>query len=501
MSSNYFVRHWRGELSLPIAYWVNGSLLVGVGTSILRVFLDSMTDASLRQIALASILLLLFSVVAWLWGVVGIWRSALNHKDRGGSAVWANLAKFMVIVGALVMAIQLNSSIVPQIKALGEIAVGNDPIGKVDVTVAANGQSVIVTGMLREGSAEQVKKILDAAPGAKTLVLNSNGGRLLEAQQLADTVRARKLNTYVEGQCNSACTYVFLAGVDRAATPNAKIGFHQPDFVGLDANAKAMMMDQMANVYKQAGLPATFIERVRETRADSMWYPTREELAKANVISRVSLGGETAANWTAIKSKADLVLMIESLDLYKAYEKRFPGFIELAADKAWAAKELGKSDGEIQNEVRDIISQLIPTLLKSADDETLVKFVNLFMLQAKAARAVSPEACSLYIDGKLDITKTLPKQYVDMEKTFMIDALAALPRTDKRKPSDNLVQDALAKVVNNLSPEYQKVAADFPAYNNQPALKCDVTLAIYQNVLELAPKHRKYALYGMLQAD
>jgi hypothetical protein len=30
MSRNYLMRHWRGELSLPISYWVNGSLL-GVG--------------------------------------------------------------------------------------------------------------------------------------------------------------------------------------------------------------------------------------------------------------------------------------------------------------------------------------------------------------------------------------------------------------------------------------------------------------------------------------
>jgi len=25
-NTNYFIRHWRGELSLPVSYWVNGFL-------------------------------------------------------------------------------------------------------------------------------------------------------------------------------------------------------------------------------------------------------------------------------------------------------------------------------------------------------------------------------------------------------------------------------------------------------------------------------------------
>jgi hypothetical protein len=96
------------------------------------------------------------------------------------------------------MASQLSTTILPQVKEFALIASGNDPIGNIEIKVATNGQSVIVHGILREGSAVEVQKILDAAPGATSLVLNSAGGRSFEAQQLAHGVQIRHLNTYVE---------------------------------------------------------------------------------------------------------------------------------------------------------------------------------------------------------------------------------------------------------------------------------------------------------------
>src|SRR5206468_12093495 len=127
------------------------------------------------------------------------------------------------------------------------------------------------------GSALEVQKILDAAPGATSLMLNSAGGRVMEAQQLARAVRIRNLNTYVEDLCASACTYVFLAGKDRAATPNARIGFHQPSFPGLDADDQRSRTQDMLEAYRAAELPEAFIQRIAKTHSEDMWYPTRDE--------------------------------------------------------------------------------------------------------------------------------------------------------------------------------------------------------------------------------
>jgi hypothetical protein len=46
----------------------------------------------------------------------------------------------------------------------------------------------------------------------------------------------------------------------------------------------------MQDVYKSAGLPDAFVQRIVQTVPQDMWYPTRDELISSNVINRVSSG-------------------------------------------------------------------------------------------------------------------------------------------------------------------------------------------------------------------
>lgn len=88
-SRNYFVRHWRGELSLPISYWINGSLL-GVGFLLLFLLMGEVTnDWELRTTAFLMLGLMTLLVLVTIWSSVGILRSASQHAKRGGSAGWA----------------------------------------------------------------------------------------------------------------------------------------------------------------------------------------------------------------------------------------------------------------------------------------------------------------------------------------------------------------------------------------------------------------------------
>jgi hypothetical protein len=99
--ANYFIRHWRGELTLPVSYWVNGIL-----TTMVAIFFGAaidQVDMTRKPTLGASVYLLFvaFIIVATLWQLVGIWRSADNHKSRGGSGFWAGFAKFAVVIGLL----------------------------------------------------------------------------------------------------------------------------------------------------------------------------------------------------------------------------------------------------------------------------------------------------------------------------------------------------------------------------------------------------------------
>lgn len=165
-SNNYLVRHWRGELSLPVSYWINGAVLGGIVSIVLLAAASEIGngDYSPRTILFVITGILLFSIAVWLWSVVGIWRSADHHVARGGSYVWASTARVIVVLSFIAMANDLSTNVLPQVKELALIVIGNDPLGEIVIKVPANGQSVSAIGTLREGSAAEVLKILDATP-------------------------------------------------------------------------------------------------------------------------------------------------------------------------------------------------------------------------------------------------------------------------------------------------------------------------------------------------
>jgi hypothetical protein len=105
--ANYFVRHWRGELSLPVSYWVNG-VLIGIGLAVVALatvygIAGGMQGSPNLPRTLGVLILCAFAVdvVHIVWGGVGVWRSATHYQAQGRPAVWAILAKIAVVLGVL----------------------------------------------------------------------------------------------------------------------------------------------------------------------------------------------------------------------------------------------------------------------------------------------------------------------------------------------------------------------------------------------------------------
>lgn len=497
-SSNYFRRHWDGDLSLPVSYWVNGSL-AGVLLYLVYTAVGAMFgSASIRTTAAVSIAVTLSFIVASIWSSVGIWRAAVNHPVRGGSTGWASAAKVMVVLGIVSFVTTLTNNLLPQLKENAQIAFGYDPLGRPSIKVSANGSALILSGMLGTGSAEEVRKMLDAAPGVRTLMLDSSGGRLKEAEDIARFVRERELGTYVETHCESACTYVFLAGVDRASTPNAKLGFHSPTFPGVDAVQQGKMKADMMRVYGEAGLPQIFISRIERTDAEEMWYPTRDELIDSGVVNRVSLGGEQAAD--VFGSKGEYALALRNVPMVLVLERRFPGTIDQAVDAAWRAREQGSIDRDITAAAREILSAGYPKLFAVANDQQLERFLNLSVDQLTAAKAIGDEACGLLIASKLDVTKVFPAELVEREMQWMLEVLEGefepRPALDQAR-----VEKVLIQAFEGVPAEYLQVVGDLSAFSNDPELQCDASIAFYKAVVALPAAPRALALQGLFQAD
>lgn len=494
----YIARHWRGQLSLPVSYWVNGTLLGMLLGAVMPMLggLFGVSD-SLRQLAMFYIAAICIVYLSWVWSFVGIWRSAGRHAMRGGSAFWGYAARGSVLLGVCAAIGQMVTTYGPELREFTTLAMGKDAIGEVEVKPSPNGEAVIVWGTLREGSAKEVLRVLDSTPGARTVILNSNGGRLLEGRVLAEGVRQRRLNTYVEGECSSACTYVLMAGVDRAATPNARIGFHRASFSGMDSAVEGAAVKSMLDYYRKAGLPEDFVRRVSTTPSSTVWYPSREELMQAHILTRVALRSE-APGTLEIASRDALVARLKESPLYRAFDRRFPGAIDRAAERGWTVKTRGGNDMEIGTALRSELKQALPGVLRSASDEALAEFVKLLVAETNAARNLGVEACSRFLDGTLDTSSTLPPVLLDEERKTMVELLNSPPY--KGRQPDPSMADAMMRVAyQNLTKEQSRALTDKAFGARQPEVRCDATLKFYRNVASMSKPAQSAMLWSMFR--
>jgi hypothetical protein len=288
-AQNYFARHWRGELSLPLSYWVNGTLcgvlsglfIAGLGALIYR---EGEARPLIWLISLSTVWLLI--VVLAIWQLVGIWRSA-THYQQNGKRFWGGVAKALMVLGGLQVVFSFFTVATPQIAGIFEIVTGDSHVGPHQFRILAAGEMLEFSGGITFGVAKEMEGFLNAMTNVKTVRLNSLGGRLLEAQKMSDLIKARRLSTLVERDCLSACTIVFLGGTDRAVLSNARLGFHQPAFRGMTASDRLIAIANEERRLQGFGLSRAFAERANRAEPSSMWFPDKNELINEHVATRI----------------------------------------------------------------------------------------------------------------------------------------------------------------------------------------------------------------------
>ena len=97
---------------------------------------------------------------------------------------------------------------------------------------------ISVVGKIQNDIESNFDKALNQLKGSdctETLVLlNSRGGNLQIAIKLGQTIRSRAMNTQIDGECDSACGFIFVAGVkrfvdlDSSSTAASRFKVHQP---------------------------------------------------------------------------------------------------------------------------------------------------------------------------------------------------------------------------------------------------------------------------------
>lgn len=286
---NFLVKHWQGDYSLGFSYWVIGSLLTVIVVAITAAVgsISGLRELGPRPSGAVILAFYGFVVPLTLWQLVGIWRSADKHGQRGGKAIWAGLAKVMVVLGLLRAMGDFSTQGAPLISEGAKLFVGLDNTPPHAIRLLRDGTELELAGGMPFGTTDAVKTFLDAAPTIQVIHLNSQGGRMNEAYQLYKTIKERNLITYTSADCVSACSVAFLAGRERYLGESGRLGFHSISIGELSGEDVKELNADLRETLRNHGVPNSFIGQALSVSSKDMWYPNQDELLRANVIDSV----------------------------------------------------------------------------------------------------------------------------------------------------------------------------------------------------------------------
>jgi hypothetical protein len=502
-SRNFFVRHWRGELSLAVSYWaINFCAFIAstVAVAVINVTLVPSRGYEPSLLLAVNILTWLALAVILVWQVVGLWRSARRRAIELGklrrSAFWPLAAQFAAVLGVLQFAATFSATGAPSLTELSRIVFQNDPdIPNAMVTIADGGRTLKIEGGIKYGLSRNVETVLDAAPTVTALQLDSLGGRVAEATKLFDLVRSRHLDTFVSGECSSACTLVFAAGNNRFLDASGILGFHSSYWPGATAADIRDMNAMWAATYRSVGISAAFLARAMSTSSSQMWYPTHEELRQSGVLSgdiasvrHVPEGFSPSGSTESVRqSFLALGTLYEAIDV----------FAPNAASKIYEAGSQYERGMITAESMRSIISQQIAITVAArvptSDDETLVEYASLVAEQYGHLQQTDPDACFRYAAGDptFDISAHLTPELVQRENAFS-ERVIRSPITP-RAASGNLdpTWDLISSIMLATVSEQQMAVFALPIESVRPAdypSYCFAAQAMMDAISRLSPR-------------
>ncbi|WP_188261989.1 GYF domain-containing protein [Azospirillum tabaci] len=418
LGRSYIARHWRGELSLGVSYWVNGflgNIAAMAAAAGLTAALPDMYDPMIGLVGIVLISALVLLVT--LWQVVGVWRSARSHKSRGGKAVWARIAQFMMVLACLQAANVLGRQAVPQITEAYRIVNGDPTVGTFELRLLNGGTEIEFIGGIPFGATKELRKFLDAAHGIGVVHLNSTGGRIAEARLMRDLIRERKLITYTSDRCLSACTIAYLGGVQRYVNPIAKLGFHSSNFPGLTAQELREVNNLAKREAVQFGVGSEFAEKAYSTTANTtMWYPSVQELLSARFATAISDGQFALSGVGSRPNPEDIARKLREIPLYnvvaRADQARFGKLMDTFVDGAIK----GLPEAQVYSAMRNSLGDMIRAYLPRASDDALIALASVLVEEVDGIGKVSPEVCHDYVMGT-------PGKHIELRSYLSPDVL------------------------------------------------------------------------------
>lgn len=279
-------RYWRGEGN----FWLCAlgiSLFGSLGLywfGLQWVGLQSLHEHPRTRMLYSAIVLAMVLAVG-LWQLVGTWRASAKVRapTRWRLSRWfARLVALISAMAAAAMAVVLLGAM-PKLSAMAN---DQDWIGQQGYTITANGDRLVLRGYFAWGLHDKFVEALRANPQIKTVVLTSPGGHVGVGMRLGAMIKARGLDTYASEMCASSCTLAFVGGARRVLRSGSKLGFHgvEGENEQMIQNGTVLATDHL----RKAGVADGFITRAYAVSPKDVWFPTNDELRRANVVTDVA---------------------------------------------------------------------------------------------------------------------------------------------------------------------------------------------------------------------
>ena len=128
--------------------------------------------------------------------------------------------------------------------------------------------------------------------GLEVLELDSQGGLIKDAVEMAEFVESNGIFTAVSGECASACVLIAISGSKLFVTSSAQFGFHNASSISQNQSERGKFSSQlgsetMFDFLKSKGIPDTILKRARETPASGMFYVSGADLIRYGLAERL----------------------------------------------------------------------------------------------------------------------------------------------------------------------------------------------------------------------
>jgi hypothetical protein len=376
-----------------------------------------------------------------------------------------------------------------------------------EITLSPDGQTVYVVGMIMEGSFHLFDAVLLKAPRVRRVYLSSAGGYTLEARLMASLVRKRKLDTYVETYCASACTQVFAAGQTRVVGPAAQLGFHQASLID-DSNGETVTRertdrklsvttvfgvngnDTLRLAYELAGADQAFIDKALGYSHESMWLPSHQELIDAKIVTRVAAQSEWPRPAGSGGTRDEVRSRLSSLPLWRAALNKVPEAAEAAVGDVWRAFNSGSSFEEAAVAGRSKLVVFVTKSLAEAPDPLLDRSLTLYAASARHERSRGYPGCKSALGIVPVPTELEDLRFAQLEDALIVDFLTSTERT-KRLSGDEATRYFTKEVVPLIAPLFGLGSSD------SLEGKCRLGLRMFE-MIDTMPKKKRLKSYRAL---